>query len=170
MKILDSNLFYPHFSKKFDYDLWKKKLQAAEMKYEEYLSNCKKDIDQELLKIYELTNHFHDYNFHKIIFHANKIFSCKDKVDIIEMRLFSKDANIISLYLKDIISFSMHMNQLNFKEQERIGLEDIVLCEIGYEKKCSFINLHMISGAEISIYFKNAKFKIKSLESLPVGI
>ena len=161
MKFLDPNLFYPHFSKKFNYDLWEKKLQNVEMKYEEYSNNCKKDIDKELLKIYETTEHFHDYNFHKIIFHANKTFSCRDKVDIIEMRLFSKDEEEISLFLKDIIGFSMDMNQLNFKEQERVGLEDIVLCEIGYEFNCSFINLFLISGTEISINFKTANYKIE---------
>lgn len=166
MKFLDPNLFYPQFSKKFDYDLWEKQLQTARKKYEQYFEKCKKNIDKELLKIYESTNHFHDYNFHKIIFHANKFFLCKEKEDIIELRIFAEGKECISLYLKDIISFSMNMNQLNYKEKDREGLEDIVLCEIGYESKCSFINLFMISGTEMSIYFKNAEYTIDTFKVL----
>lgn len=165
MKFLLPELFYPQFSKKFDYDLWEKQLQTAEKKYEQYFKKCQKDIDKELLKIYESTDHFHDYNFQEIIFHANKFFSCKDKEDIIELHIFAKGKECVSLYLKDIISFSMNMNQLNNKDKDRVGLEDIVLCEIGYESKYNFINLYMISGTEMSIYFKNAEYTIDTLKS-----
>lgn len=163
MKFLDSEILYPdEEAEGFDEEKNKQDILSIWEKYNEYLNQCKSKIDKELLSLYKKTDFFHDYIVHDIDFQTRKNDFSKAKKDEIILTFQGNDSEIIHLILKDIVRFKMDYNQLDRVEEEKFGLEAISLCEIGYEYNYSFINLFMVwSNAEISIYFKTAKYEIE---------
>lgn len=167
MKFLLPELFYPNrLDENFNEEEHFKEIKIAQENYNNYFEESKSMIDKRLLKLYEKTDRFHDYIVHDIDFQTHKNGFLKEKKDEIILILQSDDAEIIHLSLKDIVCYKLDFDQLGWtKREKQNGLGEIILCEIGYEQGYSFINFVLVYGAEISIYFQMANYKIEKYKN-----
>lgn len=165
MKFLDPKIFYPdRCDGNFNEEEHLKKIKVARDKYKKYFEESKSKVDKRLLKLYEKTDRFHDYIIHDIDFKTHKNAFLKENKDEIILMLQDADTEIVHFTLKDIVCYKMNFDQLGWtKHEKRFGLGEILLCEIGYEQGYSFINFALESNAEISIYFKTAKYNIAQM-------
>lgn len=161
MDFLKKDIFYP-VNNKYDDNL----IKSALSNYGAYLDKIKNELPSQLYKAYITNDQFHDYVIKKIAICGNA--QCYGaKSDKVSLELVFEEIEILIEF--DRISFVKLMNDGNSscwisvaqgsnQKEPLIGLEEVVLCELGIvNEKVYKVELLSSSGLIFEIHFGKVK-------------
>lgn len=165
MDFLKKDIFYPS-NGKYNEEL----INNANTKYDAYLESIKNKLPKNLIKFYNSEDRFHDYAIRKVVVLGNALcYGAKSDKIILELCFDEIEITIEfdSIYYLKLINDNKDSCWVSTGEKNEndsmVGLEEIVLCELGYIKDNVFkFELLSSSGTILEIHFSKVKI-IKSI-------
>lgn len=159
MKFLKPEIFYP--------DNYYLADNATEMnfvreQYLKYLNENKGKINKRLFDLYNKHDQFHDFHLTDFSYSVDS-YKYKNGGDSITLRAeFDAIEYVFTFY--DVVKLNFIADNSSNGYFKMFGLEDIILCEIGFEDGYQFFNFYTSSGSLVDISFKKVKCTKRPLQ------